>query len=117
MTLFSYPHRLVASKVVKCYNVLYMAKKIKLETKPNDYFIVIQIGGEKHEVSGATIPEALEKLNMGKFPGKISVTISHGEKTCRWELVKPIFFRKVLEYPAHKLLFEKRAKQFLGEIL
>jgi len=84
--------------------------------KQSSYKLVINNGGKTSEASAPTIIEALEKVKMTKFVGKISAVVSHGDKAYTFPLLRPFYFRKVLEFPQYKQLFEKRAKQFLGEI-
>lgn len=93
-------------------------KKLTPDAEVQDlYSLTVKMGGQKFaEVSAPTIPEALEKIKMDKFVGLIALDVKHGERQYSFPFLKPLFFRKVLEFPNHKLLFEKRAKLFLGEI-
>ena len=87
----------------------------EMTQKLEDYNLVIKHGNEAIEVSAPTIPEALAKVKLAKIMGKISVTVTHGNLHTE-QLLKAWYFKKLLISNDYKLLFEKRAKQFLGEL-
>ena len=92
------------------------AKKVVLGSA-TDYNLTVKVGHETFTTSAPSIPEAIEKLTISKIFGKISVMVQHLGKTYTFQFVKPLFFKKTLISNEHRALFEKRAKQFLGEIL
>ena len=93
-----------------------LTPKLTLKPQPNDYSIVIKMGDLTLQESGATIPELLRKFKIEDFVGEITAVITHGDNKHEFEYLRPLYFRQVLESDEHKLLFEQRAKQLLGEI-
>lgn len=110
------PSNLFARQEYAILNVIMPRLPKKVKSVP--YTVRVLIGDRVYNSSASTIPEAFEKMELGKLVlvGKVFITISHGERKHEFFL-PPVGARKLCLNKNYQLIFEKRAKQFLGELV